>query len=358
MARTIGVVFGGRSVEHKVSVVSARTVARGLAAAGYEVVPLGIAEDGCWVPRAMAEAALAGQLDRLAPLGERPLATLRVLIDSGVDGIFPIVHGTWGEDGTLQGLCEMADLPYVGPGVLASAVAFDKAACKRELEAVGVPVVDWELVGRRDLEDEAKLLSRLSRLPLPSFVKPSAGGSSVGVTKVKRKEDLLPALRQALSFDDLALVEKGIAGRELECAVLGYRDIEASGVGEIVPGKEFYDYADKYLEDGAQLILSADLPEATREAIRAAAVRAFSAIGGSGLARVDFLMDGGGIYLNEINTLPGFTAISMYPKLWEGAGIPLPELIRRLVEIAFERHRDRAGLDASIKTWIRSLGPA
>lgn len=358
MARRIGVVFGGRSVEHKVSLNSARTVARGLQAAGHEVVPLGIAEDGCWVPRALAVEALAGELDRLAPLGERPLETLRVLIDSGVDGIFPIVHGTWGEDGTLQGLCEMADLPYVGPGVLASAVAFDKAACKRELQAVGVPVVDWELVDRADLEDEEKLLARLSRLPLPSFVKPSAGGSSVGVTKVKRREDLLPALRHALAFDDLALVEKGIAGRELECAVLGYRTIEASGVGEIVPGKEFYDYADKYLEDGAQLILAAELPEATREAIRRTAAKAFAAIGGSGLARVDFLMDESGIYLNEINTLPGFTSISMYPKLWEAAGIPLAALIDRLVQIAFERHQDRRGLDASIKTWIRSLGPA
>jgi D-alanine-D-alanine ligase len=356
MARRIGVVFGGRSVEHKVSLNSARTVARGLAAAGYEVVPLGIAEDGCWVPRPVAEEAMAGRLDRLAPRGEKPLATLRVLIDSGVDGIFPIVHGTWGEDGTLQGLCEMADLPYVGPGVLASAVAFDKAACKRELQAVGVPVVDWELVDHGDLEDEDRLLNRLSRLPLPSFVKPSAGGSSVGVTKVKRREELLPALRHALAFDDLALVEKGIAGRELECAVLGYRKIEASGVGEIVPGKEFYDYADKYLEDGAQLILSAELPDETREAIRETASRAFAAIGGSGLARVDFLMDDSGIYLNEINTLPGFTAISMYPKLWEAAGIPLPALIDRLVEVAFDRHRDRRGLDDSIKSWIRSLG--
>ena len=358
MARSIGVVFGGRSVEHKVSLVSARTVAKGLAAAGYDVVPLGIAEDGCWVPRELAEEALAGKVDRLAPRGERPLATLRVLIESGVDGIFPIVHGTWGEDGTLQGLCEMADLPYVGPGVLGSAVAFDKAACKRVLQAVGVPVVDWELVDRSDLENEARLLERLGRLPLPVFVKPSAGGSSVGVTKVKRHEELMPALRQALAFDDLALVEKGIAGRELECAVLGYRQIEASGVGEIVPGKEFYDYADKYLEDGAKLILNAEMPAAQRDRIREIAVRAFAAIGGSGLARVDFLMDDAGIYLNEINTLPGFTAISMYPKLWEEAGIPLPQLIDRLVQIAFQRHEDVRGLDASIKTWIRSLSPA
>lgn len=355
MARSIGVVFGGRSVEHKVSLVSARTVARGLAEAGYEVVPLGIAEDGCWVPSELAEQALAGRVARLEPRGERPLATLRVLIDSGVDGIFPIVHGTWGEDGTLQGLCEMADLPYVGPGVLGSAVAFDKAACKRVLQAVGVPVVDWELVERADLADAAALATRLERLPLPLFVKPSAGGSSVGVTKVKSREALLPALRHALSFDDLALVEKGIAGRELECAVLGYREIEASGVGEIVPGKEFYDYADKYLEDGAKLILAAKLAPEQREAIRSAAVKAFAAIGGSGLARVDFLMDDSGVYLNEINTLPGFTAISMYPKLWEAAGLPLPQLVGRLVEIAFERHEERRGLDAAIKTWIRSL---
>ncbi len=356
MARKVGVVFGGRSVEHKVSLVSARTVAKGLEAAGYEVVALGIAEDGCWVPRELGERALAGQLDRLAPLGESPLATLRVLIESGVEAIFPIVHGTWGEDGTLQGLCEMADLPYVGPGVLASAVAFDKAACKLQLQAAGVPVVDWELVSRADLKGEKTLLARLGRLPLPVFVKPSAGGSSVGVTKVKSREALLPALRQALSFDELALVEKGIVGRELECAVLGYRELVASGIGEIVPGKEFYDYADKYLEDGAQLILNADLPEATRDALRSTAIKAFAAIGGSGLARVDFLLDEEGIYLNEINTLPGFTAISMYPKLWEEAGIPLAELVGRLVQIGIERHEDRRGLDASIKTWIRSLG--
>jgi D-alanine-D-alanine ligase len=356
MTRRIGVVFGGRSAEHKVSVVSARTVARGLRLAGYEAVALGIAEDGCWVEVAQGERALAGEVDQLPALGRPIVSTLGVLVDAGVDGIFPIVHGTWGEDGTLQGLCEMLDLPYVGPNVLASAVFFDKATTKRVVQAAGVPVVDWEVVSRGELRaDPLAVLARAARLGLPAFVKPSAGGSSVGVAKVKAAEELLPALEQALAFDDVALVERSVEGRELECAVLGYRTIEASGIGEIVPGREFYDYADKYLEDGAQLILQAELDPAVSDAIREAAVRAFAAVGGCGLSRVDFLMDRSGFYLNEINTLPGFTAISMYPKLWELAGVPLGDLVGRLVAIAFERHADRARLDASIKGFIASL---
>ncbi|HYG61175.1 MAG TPA: D-alanine--D-alanine ligase family protein [Thermoanaerobaculia bacterium] len=354
----VGVIFGGRSVEHQVSIVSARTVVRGLREAGHLVTPLGIAQDGCWIDPAAAEAVLAsGRRTTIEPLGQPVAPTLTHLISSGVEVLFPIVHGTWGEDGTLQGLCEMLDLPYVGPGVTASALAMDKLLFKRQMEAAGVPVVEYEAVTRRELEaDPEAVLKRLDRLPLPLFAKPSVGGSSVGVKKVTSRECQETSVRFALQFDDTVLVERGVAGRELECAVLGYGRLEASCIGEIVPGNDFYDYADKYLQDTAQLIAPADVPEAVAERLRELAVRAFAAIGGAGLARVDFLVEGeDGIYVNEVNTLPGFTSISMYPRLWELSGVPLPRLVDRLVEIARERHRDRHRLDAGIKQFLAQL---
>jgi D-alanine-D-alanine ligase len=284
--------------------------------------------------------------------------TLRHLIESGVEVIFPILHGTWGEDGTLQGLCEMLDLPYVGPGVTASAVAMDKILAKRVLIAAGVPVVDFEAVTRREMEtDPEAVLQRLERLPLPLFVKPSVGGSSVGVKKVDSRACQATSLAFSLQFDDVVLVEKGVLGRELECAVLGYGEIEASAIGEIVPGNDFYDYADKYLQDTAELIAPADLPPGATEKLRETAVRAFGAIGGVGLARVDFLYESeDSFYINELNTLPGFTSISMYPRLWELAGVPLPSLVDRLVRIALDRHRDRHRLDQGIKSFLAELG--
>ncbi|MCP3961471.1 MAG: D-alanine--D-alanine ligase [bacterium] len=362
----VGVIFGGRSVEHKVSVASARTVSRALEDAGHRVVPLGIAPDGCWVHHDLASRALAGGLDDLPPVGAPVVSTFGHLLSVEVDVLFPLVHGTWGEDGTLQGLCEMLDLPYVGTGVLSSAAAMDKAVAKQLLQAAGLPVVDYEVISRGPWsEDPEDGLSRLGRFEPPIFVKPSVGGSSVGISKVPDKSCLRTAIDLALRFDDRVIVEAGIDGRELECAVLGYQELEASVLGEIVPGKDFYDYADKYLEDGAQLLAPADLDDGTAADLRAVAVDAFAALGGWGMARVDFLLEApaplapvpgdGRFYINEVNTLPGFTSISMYPRLWELSGVPISALVDRLVEIAVERHRDRRRLDDGIKGWIAEV---
>ncbi|MGH9379337.1 MAG: D-alanine--D-alanine ligase family protein [Thermoanaerobaculia bacterium] len=353
----VGLVFGGRSVEHKVSIVSARTVAKGLVEARHEVVPLGVAEDGGWVDPAVAERALAGDLDVLESVGGPVAPTLSHLLAAEIDVVFPIIHGTWGEDGTLQGLCEMLDLPYVGPGVTASAVAMDKLLCKRVLAFAGVPVVPFEPISAASWSaDREAALARCERLPLPLFVKPSVGGSSVGIRKVPSRACLESSIDFAFGFDDTVLVEQGIEGRELECSVLGDETLEASCVGEIVPGHDFYDYADKYLEDTARLVAPADLPPETEAHIRELAVRAFEAIGGWGMARVDFLLsDAGDLYLNELNTLPGFTAISMYPRLWSLSGLPLPNLVDRLVSIALARHACRIALDRSIKEFLASL---
>lgn len=352
----IGLIFGGRSVEHEVSISSARTVARGLVAAGYEVVALAIGPDGVWADPALGTAAIEGELDRLPAAGGAIPPSLAPLLEARVDAVFPIVHGTWGEDGTLQGLLEILDLPYVGAGVAASALAMDKVLTKRLLEAAGVPVVPYETATRAELEqDREGLLARLERFAPPLFVKPVAGGSSVGVRKVTDRSCLAGAIGFALAFDDAVLVERGVAGRELEIAVLGYERLEASAVGEIVPGREFYDYEDKYLSDGAELIAPADLPEPLAVRMRELAVRAFAALGGHGMARVDFLLEGETPFVNELNTLPGFTAISMYPRLWDLSGVPLPELVDRLVAIALSRHRDRRRLDRGIRDWIAGL---
>jgi D-alanine-D-alanine ligase len=357
MARwKVGLVFGGRSVEHEVSVTSARAVAQGLEAAGHEVVPLGVGPDGCWLAPELSRRALSGELPALPPGGVAIAPTLRHLLDSGVDVVFPLVHGTWGEDGTLQGLLEMAGLPYVGAGVTASAVAMDKLQTKRVLAAAGVPVVEFRAVSAaRFAADPVSFLAECAALPVPIFVKPSVGGSSVGVQKVKSAGELEAAVRLALRFDDQVLVERGIGGRELEVAVLGLHELEASCVGEIVPGAEFYDYADKYLGDAAKLIAPAELDEAVEATVRRLAVEAFAAIGGSGMARVDFLLEGDRAYVNEINTIPGFTRISMYPRLWALSGVPLPALADRLVQIARQRHTERMGLDAGIKEFLAGL---
>ncbi len=359
-ALQVGVVFGGRSVEHQVSIASARTVARGLREAGHQVTPLGISQDGCWIDCAAAAAVLDGDARAIPPLGVPVAPTLAVLLDAGVDVVFPIVHGSWGEDGSLQGLCEMLDLPYVGPGVAASAAAMDKALTKQLVAAAGVPVLPCQTIGRAAWQAAPQeALRRLEQLPLPLFVKPRNGGSSVGIRRVDERDGLEDAVRFALRFDDAVLVERAAAGRELECAVLGYEQIQASAVGEIVAGNAFYDYADKYLQDTARLVAPADLPAAVADRLRRLAADAFVAIGGAGLARVDFFLEGeADLYLNEINTLPGFTAISMYPRLWALSGLPLPQLVDRLVAIAVARHRDRRRMDSAIKTWLGELGTA
>ncbi len=355
----VALVFGGRSVEHRVSVCSARTVARGLAVAGHRVVPLAIAMDGSWASRGDSAALLAGHRQDLPSTGLPVAATLDRLSGAEVEVVFPLVHGTWGEDGTLQGLCEMLDLPYVGAEVTTCALAMDKVLSKQVLAAAGIAVVDAEIVDRRQREEPAKVLERCQRLGWPLFVKPALGGSSVGVSKVSEPHHFGAALKHGFGFADRLLVERAIVGRELECGVLGYHQIEASAIGEIVPGKEFYDYADKYLEDGARLIAPAELDPATAGELRATAIAAFTALGGHGLARVDFLLEQESqkLYVNELNTMPGFTDISMYPRLWELSGVALPDLVDRLLQIAFDRYDDRQRLDAGIKGWIGSLSP-
>ncbi len=354
----VGLIFGGRTVEHQVSLTSARAVAAALRQAGHEVVPFGVAEDGCWLEPEAAEPALCGKLERLPALGQPVAGTLVHLIDSGVEVLFPIVHGTWGEDGSLQGLCEMLDLPYVGAGVAASAVAMDKVLCKRVLASAGLPVVEYAAIGAAEFEaapERAREL--LSERPPPLFVKPSRGGSSVGIRRVGDRDELPEAVRFALTFDREALVERGVPGRELECSVLGHSAPEASAIGEIVPANEFYDYQDKYLQDEAELIYPADLPQPLSDELRRLAVAAYRAIGASGMARVDFLLeDGDTPWINEINTLPGFTQISMYPKLWDVLGLGMPELMDRLLAAAFERHGERRALDAGIRAWLDGLG--
>ncbi len=358
----VGLVFGGRSVEHLVSVTSARTVAEGLKAAGHEVVPLGVAEDGCFVGPEDAGAALIGERDALAPVGEPIASTLGRLIDEPLDVIFPIVHGTYGEDGTLQGLCAMLDIPCVGAQTAASAVAMDKVLAKRVLRDAGIPVVEGVVVSRKELEeDAAATLSVLDGHAYPLFVKPSVGGSSVGCRKVDARGGLEDAVRFALRFCDQVLVERAVVGREVECAVLGSEaeGFEASCLGEIVPGRDFYDYEDKYILDGAGLIAPAELDDALTAELQKTAVEAFRAIGGTGMARVDFFVEEQGghsrLLLNEINTLPGFTRISMYPRLWGLSGKPLGALCGRLVELAVAEHAARTRLDEALRDWVAEI---
>lgn len=352
----VGLVFGGRSVEHQVSIRSARTIAGALAEVSHEVVPLGIAEDGCWLTPQEGARALSGELDFLVPTRAPVAPTVRIFLDAGVDVVFPIAHGTWGEDGTLQGLCEMADLPYAGASVTASAVAMDKLLTKRLLEAVGIPVVEAILVTRLEFEnDRTDSIDRVRQFGFPSFIKPAVGGSSVGVSRLEDDSCVETSLGLALELDDKALIERAISGRELECSVIGYPDLEASAVGEIKPARDFYDYTDKYLEDDAELVVPADLTDEEEALIRSLSVRSFAAIGGTGMARVDFFLEGDSARVNEINTLPGFTSISMYPKLWEQAGLGITDLVERLVNEGMARHRDRAAIDRRIKSFLADL---
>jgi D-alanine-D-alanine ligase len=356
MAR-IGLVFGGRTVEHQVSLESARTVAAGLAASGHEVVALGIALDGSWIDRDAAREALAGPIPTLATAGEPTLASLTHLQEARPEVVFPLVHGTWGEDGSLQGLCEMLDLPYVGASVPASAVSMDKVLTKIILEAAGLPVVEFRTLMEAEFDRAPQIcLEQALELGMPLFVKPARGGSSVGVTRVSRSGELFEAVETALRFDTKVSVERAVVGRELECSVLGDRELDASVIGEIVPGNEFYDYSDKYIEDGARLEAPARLSAELERTLQHMAVRSFDAVGGGGMARVDFLVEEGPVtYVNEINTLPGFTSISMFPRLWELSGISLPQLVDRLVKIALARHQRRHELDQGIKAWLSKL---
>ena len=354
----VGVVFGGRSVEHLVSIRSAKTVRDGLQQAGHDVVCLYIDERGSFHDAAASSAVITDQRS-LPALTTRPARSLQHLVAADVDAVFAITHGTFGEDGTLQGLLEMLDLPYVGCNTTSSAVAMDKLLSKRLFAAAGIPVVPFAAVGRGAFEarglDDVKAF--VDGQPVPLFVKPSVGGSSVGCRKVKELPALKDAVAFALSFDETALIEANVTAREVEIAVLGAdaSTMQASVPGEIVPGADFYDYADKYLKDDAKLLAPAPVDATTTAKLQAAAIAAMGAIGGAGLARVDFfLMPDNSFYLNEINTLPGFTNVSMYPRLWGLSGVALPQLCDRLVQLGVERHRRRARTDASLQAFVQS----
>lgn len=339
------VLFGGKSVEREVSRASARTIVGALDPAKYDVLPLAIGPEGRFLAPTTSARLLKGHVPKKFVAGEETRATrskavVPVEITRGkADVVFPIVHGTSGEDGVLQGFLEMLRLPYVGAGVTGSAVGMDKALFKALLRDAGLPT-PRSVVFRDSEVDGAR---RRVRFPLPVFVKPANGGSSVGVTKVKSWAELETAIRLALRYDERALVEEGIDARELECAVLGNDEPRPSVVGEIVPGREFYDYDDKYREDRAKLLIPAPIPEAVSDEVRRLAVDAFRVAGISGMARVDFLLqrETDRVLVSELNTLPGFTAISMYPKLWEATGLPLRELLDELIQLALQRKARR-----------------
>jgi D-alanine-D-alanine ligase len=343
------VLHGGRSAEHEVSNVSAVHVLRALDPGRYHVVPVGITHDGRWVVR--PELAAGVRPNELPPAlsatgDEVALPDVTSSTPGETTVVFPVLHGPFGEDGTMQGLLEQLGVPYVGSGVLGSAVAMDKCVAKDVLAAHRIPQVRY--VNLRDDEVDAGVVDRVGReLGWPVFVKPANLGSSVGVTKVDGPADLRAAVDHALEYDEWIVVEEGVTGREIEVAVLGNRDAEASVPGEIVPGNDFYDYEDKYVEDGAKLLVPAPLDEEQSATVRGLAVRVYRLLRCEGMARVDFFLEehgnARGLLVNEVNTLPGFTPISMDPKLWQASGVGYPELIDRLVALAVERHRRRAG---------------
>jgi len=350
----VGVLFGGRSGEHEVSLASAASVIRGLDPAKYEPVPIGITKEGHWRIGVGAQKMLPEVLrggDPVMMTADPTDASLMPLKGGGagqhLDVIFPVMHGTFGEDGTIQGLLDLAGLPFVGAGVLGSAIGMDKDVAKRLLQVAKIPVVPWITVHRHDWEKNPKQIQRAieSKFKYPLFVKPATLGSSVGMTKVHSRAELAPALNLAAEFAMKILVEKAMVAREIEVSVLGNHDPKASIPGEIVPHREFYDYTAKYLEDGTQLLIPAKLNASQVKTIQSLAVAAFRALELSGMARVDFFLEKrapGKLFLNEVNTIPGFTSISMYPKLWEASGIPFRELIDRLIALALEQHAEKA----------------
>ncbi|PYT96414.1 MAG: D-alanine--D-alanine ligase A [Acidobacteria bacterium] len=349
----VGILFGGRSGEHEVSLASAASVIRGLDLDKYEAVPIGITKEGHWLVGSAAQKMLPEVLkggQRVVMAADPTDAALIPLDRSSggqrMDVVFPVMHGTYGEDGTIQGLLDLAGLPFVGAGVLGSAIGMDKDVSKRLLQVAKIPVVPWIAVQRADWERDPKEIQKAieKKFKYPMFVKPATLGSSVGMTKVHSREELAPALNLAAEFAMKILVEKCIVGREIEVSVLGNHDPKASIPGEIVPHREFYDYRAKYLEEGSQILIPAKLKPAQVKTIQEYAVEAFRALELSGMARVDFFLEkkGGKIYLNEVNTIPGFTSISMYPKMWEASGISFRELIDTLIELALEMHREKA----------------
>jgi D-alanine-D-alanine ligase len=347
-------IFGGRSEEHEVSVVSAASVARALDPDRYQVIPVGIDKGGRWHLLPGPPALPGGTADELPSVGpdagseialSRQPGTRELVNDRGdrqaVDVVIPMLHGPFGEDGTIQGLFELAGIPYVGAGVLASAVGMDKAVQKVLFHARGLPVVRHEVVTEHQWrEDPDAILAKAESLGTPLFVKPAALGSSVGITKVKSLADLDQAMAEAFRHGRKALIEESAEGaREIEVAVLGNEDPVASLPAEIIPKAEFYDYRAKYLDDSTELRVPAELPESVVEEVQRMAVGAFRAIDCAGMARVDFFyLEPDRLILNEINTIPGFTEVSMYPRMWEASGVPYAELLDRLIALALERH--------------------
>jgi D-alanine-D-alanine ligase len=342
----IGVVFGGRSGEHEVSLRSAESVLRALDPAKYDVVPIAITHEGRWLSAKNALALLPPKeaIEKTLTAGEHLPVIAEPQQPGVVDVIFPVLHGTYGEDGTIQGLLELADIPYVGAGVLGSAVGMDKDVMKRLLREAGLPIVDYWALRSRDIESFVRKHS--GNLPYPVFVKPANLGSSVGISKAHDASELPAALAMAAEFDRKIVVEKGVNAREIEVSVLGNDDVEASVPGEIIPSREFYDYAAKYVDEDSRLLIPAPLTETQASEVRQLAMRAFQALDCSGLARVDLFLDKstGAFVVNEINTMPGFTSISMYPKLWEATGLSYSALIDRLIALAIERHAEKKKL--------------
>ncbi|OGD21008.1 MAG: D-alanine--D-alanine ligase A [Candidatus Aminicenantes bacterium RBG_16_63_16] len=340
----VALIFGGRSAEHEISLVSAAAIHKNLDKTRFGIRSIYITRQGLW------KAVEAPSPDMRTLEGGRAFSFLPWTgWDKGpefaADIYFPVLHGPYGEDGTIQGLLEMAGVPYVGAGVLGSALGMDKSATKSILRDHGLPVVPCLVIREEEFRaDAGRLLGRIRRsLPLPLFVKPSNLGSSVGITKVGDTKDVPAALATAFRYDTTALVEKGIRGRELELSVLGNETPEASLPGEVIPSREFYDYSDKYLDGRTTFVIPAELAPRTLARIQGLGIAAFEALSCSGLARVDFFLEKGTnrLYINEINTIPGFTDISMYPKLWAASGLPFPRLLERLIELGFARHRNR-----------------
>ncbi len=351
----VGVLFGGRSGEHEVSLASAASVIRSLDRAKYDVVPIGITREGRWFlgsgsPRQLTETFKKGTpvIPSVDPSGPKFIS-----LDAqpgakrlpNIDVIFPVLHGTFGEDGTVQGLLELAGIPYVGAGVLGSAAGMDKDLMKRLFRDAGLLVVDWIVVLRSEWEENPARLRRTieSELGYPLFVKPANLGSSVGISKVRDRAELAPALDLAAAYDRKIIVEKALDAREIECSVLGNDRPETSVPGEIVPINEFYDYEAKYVKEGTELVIPAKLSRADARRVRQMALKAYRAVDCAGMARVDFLLDrlNSELYVNEVNTIPGFTPISMYPKMWEASGLAYPALLDRLIDLALERHREK-----------------
>lgn len=352
--KTVGVLFGGRSGEHQISLVSARSVIRAIDTERYSILPIGLTNEGVWLDDDASRRLLtASGGDDLRDI---PFARSGVGSEGAgllpppalfktIDVVFPVLHGPYGEDGTIQGLLELADIPYVGAGVVGSAVGMDKAMQKAVLKAHGIPTPHARAVLRSHWErHQPDVLAEIeAEFGYPCFVKPANLGSSVGISKASDRESLALAFHEAAQLDRKILVEQAINAREIECAVLGNDDPEASVIGEIIPFREFYDYEAKYHDDRTRLQIPADIPAETAEECRRLAVQVYRALDCAGMGRVDFFLDktSGKVWVNEINTIPGFTSVSMYPRLWEAAGLPYPQLIDRLIGLALARYQDK-----------------